>query len=117
MTVRGNDNDVDAANKTVTVSGDGGRAATTWRTRRARHWRLTDDEDTARATLALTPRAILENGEVSTVTARLSHPTTEATTLTVSTAPVAPATAADFMQSSTNTLTIAAGARRRARAW
>ena len=109
VTVRGNDNDVDAANKTVTVSGTtagGNNVANP----SSATLTLTDDEDTATATLALTPRAILENGEVSTVTARLSHPTTEATTLTVSSAPVAPATAADFMQSSTSTLTIAAGA-------
>ena len=109
VTVRGNDNDVDAANKTVTVSGTtagGNNVANP----SSATLTLTDDEDTATATLALTPRAILENGEVSTVTARLSHPTTEATTLTVSTAPVAPAVAGNFMQSSTSTLTIAAGA-------
>ncbi len=107
VTVRGNDNNVDAANKSVTVTatatGGNGVAAPS-----AATLTLTDDEATATATLVLTPSAILENGEVSTVTARLSHPTTEATTLTVSTAPVAPAVATDFTQTGT-TLTIAAG--------
>ncbi len=108
VTVRGNDNDVDAANKSVTVSatatGGNGVAAPS-----AATLTLADDEATATATLVLTPSAILENGEVSTVTARLSHPTTEATTLTVSTVPVSPAVAGDFNLSATTTLTIAAG--------
>ena len=109
VTVRGNDNDVDADNKQVTVSataaGGNGVAAPSPAT-----LTLTDDEATATATLVLTPAAILENREVSTVTARLSHPTTEATTLTVTTTPVFPAVAGDFTRSGTNTLTIAAGA-------
>ena len=108
VTVRGNDNRVDAADKQVTVSGTAaggnGVAAPS-----AATLTLTDDEATATAALVLTPRAILENEQVSTVTAVLSYPTTEAVTLTVSTAPVAPAVAADFTQSSTVTLTIAAG--------
>ena len=108
VTVRGNDNRVDAADKQVTVSaaaaGGNGVAAPS-----AATLTLTDDEATATASLVLTPRAILENEQVSTVTAVLSYPTTEAVTLTVSTAPVSPAVAADFTQSSTVTLTIAAG--------
>ena len=108
VTVRGNDNRVDADNKQVTVSGTAaggnGVAAPS-----AATLTLTDDEATATASLVLTPRAILENEQVSTVTAVLSYPTTEAVTLTVSTAPVAPAVATDFTQSSTATLTIAAG--------
>ena len=108
VTVRGNDNRVDAADKQVTVSGTAaggnGVAAPS-----AVTLTLTDDEATATASLVLTPRAILENEQVSTVTAVLSYPTTEAVTLTVSTAPVAPAVAGDFTQSSTVTLTIAAG--------
>ena len=108
VTVRGNDNHVDAADKQVAVSGTaaGGHGVAN---PSAATLTLTDDEATATATLVLTPASILENGAVSTVTARLSHPTTEATTLTVSAAPVAPAVAGDFMQGATNTLTIAAG--------
>ena len=108
VTVRGNDNNVDADNKSVTVSATatGGNSVAN---PSPVTLTLTDDEATATATLVLTPSAILENEEVSTVTARLSHPATEATTLTVSTAPVAPAVAGDFTLSSTTTLTIAAG--------
>ena len=109
VTVRGNDNNVDAANKSVTVSGTAaggnGVAAPS-----AATLTLTDDEATATATLVLTPRVILENGAVSTVTARLSHPTTEATTLTVSAAAGANTVGGDFSLSSTTTLTITAGA-------
>ena len=108
VTVTGVDNNVDADNKQVTVSamaaGGNGVANPADAT-----LTLTDDEATATATLVLTPAAILENEEVSTVTARLSHPTTTATTLTVTTAPVSPAVATDFNLSATTTLTIAAG--------
>ncbi len=109
VTVRGNDNHVDAADKSVTVSataaGGHGVANPPDAT-----LTLTDDEATATATLVLTPASVLESGGVSTVTARLSHPTTEATTLTVSAAPVSPAVAGDFTLSATTTLTLAAGA-------
>ena len=108
VTVRGNDNAVDAADKSVTVTATaaGGHGVAN---PSAATLTLTDDEATATATLVLTPASILENGAVSTVTARLSHPTTEATTLTVSAAPVSPAVAGDFTQGATTTLTIAAG--------
>ncbi len=71
---------------------------------------LITDDDATEATLVLDPSTILENGGVSTVTARLSHPTTEAATLTVATTAVSPAVATDFSLSSTTTLTIAANA-------
>ncbi len=72
---------------------------------------ITDDEAKPTATLALSSASITENGGVSTVTAALSHPSSEAVTLTVSAAPVAAsgAAAADFDLSAANTLTIAAG--------
>ena len=70
---------------------------------------LIDDDDAAAATLVLTPSAILENGGISTVTATLSHPTTEAATLTVATTAVSPAVSGDFTRAG-NTLTIAANA-------
>ncbi len=60
------------------------------------------------ATLVLNPASISESGGISTVTARLSRPTTEATTLTVATTAVSPAVAGDFTRTG-NTLTIAAG--------
>ena len=108
VTVTGVDNNVDAANKQVRVSataaGGNGVAAPS-----AATLTLADDEDTATATLVLTPAAITENGGISTVTATLSHPTTEAATLTVAAAAGANAAAGDFSPSSTTTLTIAAG--------
>ena len=109
VTVRGNDNHVDAADKSVTVSGmaAGGHGV---ENPPDATLTLSDDEATATATLVLTPASVLESGGVSTVTARLSHPTTEATTLTVSAAPVSPAVAGDFTLSATTTLTLAAGA-------
>ena len=70
---------------------------------------LIDDDDAAAATLVLTPSAILENGGISTVTATLSHPTTEAATLTVATTAVSPAVSGDFTRSGSS-LTIAANA-------
>ncbi len=71
------------------------------------------DNDTAAATLVLTPDEISESGagNVSTVTATLSHASTVATTLTVSAAAVSPATSSDFTVSSNKVLTIAAGAK------
>ena len=109
VTVTGADNDVDAADKTVTVSGTAsgghGVAAPANAT-----LTLADDEATPTAALVLMPASILENGEVSTVTATLSHPTTEATTLTVAATAVSPAVSGDFTLSTTTTLTLAAGA-------
>ena len=109
VTVTGVDNNVDAANKQVTVSGTSaggnGVAAPS-----AVTLTLADDEDTATATLVLNPAAILENAEVSTVTARLSHPTMAAATLTVAAAAGENTVSGDFTLSSTTTLTIAANA-------
>ncbi len=109
VTVTANGNVVDSPNKSVTVSGTAaggnGVAAPPDVT-----LTLEDDDATATAALVLTPSSILENGEVSTVTATLSHPTTEATTLTVAAAAGANAVAADFTLSTAATLTIAAGA-------
>ena len=108
VTVTGVDNDVDAANKLVRISGTttGGHGienpGPTVLT-------LTDDEATATAALVLTPPAIAESGGLSTVTATLSHPTTEAVTLTVATTAVSPAVQGDFTRTG-STLTLAAGA-------
>ncbi len=67
------------------------------------------DNDTATATLVLTPGSINESG-ASTVTATLSGPSSEAVTLTVSATAVSPAAAGDFSLSANKTLSIAAGA-------
>ena len=60
-------------------------------------------------TLSLDPGSISENGGVSTVTATLSAASKSGTTVTVSAAPVEPATADDFTLGGT-TLSFAAGA-------
>ena len=69
-----------------------------------------DNDDAPTVELKLDPASIAEAGEVSTVTATLSHPSVEPTTVTVMAAPVSPAVAGDFMLSTATTLTIAAGA-------
>ncbi len=61
-------------------------------------------------TLALTPDTIEESGGSTTVTATLSGPSSEATTIEVSVVPDSPATHGDYDLSSTPTLTIAPGA-------
>ena len=60
-------------------------------------------------TLALSSTRIPENGGVSTVTATLSGVSSEAVTVTVGAAPVAPAASGDYALSSATELTIAAG--------
>ena len=70
----------------------------------------TDDDALPTVALALTPSSISESGGISTVTATLSHPSSEAVTVTVAAAAGAGAVAADFDLSSATTLTIAAGA-------
>ena len=68
---------------------------------------LTDGDP--QAWLALTPDYISENGGVSRVTAFLDNPSGADTVVTVSAAPVSPATASDFTLSDNKTLTIPAG--------
>ena len=108
VTVTANGNNVDSPNKSVTVSGTaaGGNSVAD---PSSETLTITDDEDLPTATLVLTPPAILENGGVGTVTATLSHPSSEATTLTVAAAPGTGAAQGDFTLSAATTLTIAAG--------
>ncbi len=113
VTVTANGNTVDSPNKPVTVSGmvTGGNnvAAPSSLT-----LTLTDDDALPTATLLLSAAAIDESGasNVTTVTARLDHGSSEPVTVTVSLSPVSStgAVAGDYALSSTNTLTIAAGA-------
>ena len=92
--ITANNNMVDAPDKTVTVSGSvaTGTAAAPSNVPLT----ITDDEDTPKVTLVLTPASIGENGGVSTVTARLNHASSEDTTVTVSALAVSPALAEDF---------------------
>ena len=109
VTIRAVNNSVDDPNKEVTVSAS---AANTQGVDDPADLTLTieDDEGEPTARLVLTPDSISENGGSSTVTAELSHSSIAETTITVSTAAVEPAVAADFTLSANQTLTIAAGA-------
>ena len=87
VTVTGVDNTVDnatnlTASMTHTVAG--GDYATV--TANAVSATLIDDESSPTVTLTLTPSTIAENGGTSAVTASLSHPSSAATTVTVSAA-------------------------------
>jgi len=108
VTLTAVDNNLDAADATVVVSGvasGGGVADPTDVT-----LTITDDDDPPTATLVLTPASIDESGDanVSTVTATLDGPARAAVTLTVASAPGTGTVAADFTQSGT-TLSFAAG--------
>ncbi len=102
-------NTVDAPHKAVTVSGT---ATNSQGVTNPAPVTLTivDDDDTPKVTLVLTPASITEAGGTSTVTARLNHSSTDATTVTVSASPVSPAVAGDYTLSANRELTIAAGA-------
>ena len=69
---------------------------------------IRDDDDAPAVTLVLTPDSIEENGGLSTVTARLDRPSSEATTVTVTVTPVLPAVADDYTLSLNLELTVAA---------
>ena len=107
VTVTGVDNDDDAPNKEVTipatVSGLTGLTAPASKT-----LTITDDEGAPTVTLVLSPEEVSENRGASTVTARLSHGTSEEIRVTVSAAAVTPAVAGDFELSTARLLTIAA---------
>ena len=106
VTITADDDDTDSPDKSVTVSGtmdnSQGTGAVTGTT-----LTITDDEAAPGATLALSASSIGESGtsNVSTVTATLTHPSSAATTVTVTASPGA---GTDFTLAGT-TLTIAAG--------
>ena len=107
VTIAAANNNVDAANKTLTVSGSATNSVGVTNPGNV-SLTIADDDSTPTVTLALTSASISENGS-TTVTATLSHPSSSATTLTITVAPVLPAVAGDFSLGSNNTLTIAAG--------
>ena len=108
-TIRAVDNITDAPDKQVTVSAtvdntqgyEAGTPADVVLT-------IADDEPAPTVTLRLSSAAVTENGGEAAVTALLSHPSSEATVVTVSTAAVSPAVVADFAQIGTQ-LTVPAG--------
>ena len=71
---------------------------------------IENDDEPPAVTLALAATTIGEDGGSAAVTASLSHPSGEETTVTVTAAPVSPAASGDFTLTG-NTLTIAAGER------
>ena len=71
---------------------------------------IIDDEAPPTVTLSLSDTSIAEDGGVATVTAGLSHASSEPTTVTVSVSPDAPAVTGDYSLGANPVLTIAAGA-------
>ncbi len=108
VTLTAKPNDVDAPDKTVQVSGKTNNPLVV----KPDPVSLTIEDDDAAPTveLILTQPQISENNQVSTVTARLNHPSSEDTTVQISAAAVHPAVDGDFTLSTNRTLTIPAGA-------
>ena len=107
VTIRANNNNVDAPNKTVRVSGSASNSQGV--TGPADVTLTIVDDDTPTVTLELSQTSIDENGGSTTVTARLSNVSSEMTTVTVSATAVAPAVSRDFTLTSNKTLMIMAG--------
>ena len=107
VTVTVTGDDVDEPNETFTVALSNVSGATL--VKATGTGTITDDDDTPTVSLVLTPASITEAAGQSTVTARLDHPSSEETTVTVA-APESPAVAGDYTLSANRVLTIAAGA-------
>ena len=99
------DDGTDAPDRTVRVSATAESSVAT-RTPQPVLLAIADDDETPQVALVLTPAVIgqREGRNVSTVTATLERPSSEATTITVS------AQGEDFRLSANKTLTVAAGA-------
>ena len=110
VTITAVDNDVDAPNASVVVSGKSSGGGITNPGNQT--LTITDDEGTPTVTLMLTPNTINERGAMnsSTVAATLSGKSNTAVTLTVAAAAGANTVAGNFTVSTNKTLTIAAGA-------
>ncbi len=98
------DDGTDAPDRTVAVSATAESSVAT-RTPQPAQLTIADDDETPQAALVLRPAVIgqREGYNMSTVTATLERPSSEATTITVS------ATGEDFRLSENKTLTVAAG--------
>ena len=109
VTITAIDNDAVAADKRLSVRG------TASNTNYARSLPVTGaaltitDDDIPAVTLTLSTSSISENGGTTTVTATQDKPDDADTRVTVSVAPVSPATADDYRLSANVTLTIPAG--------
>ncbi len=108
VTITAVDNAVDAPDKTVQVQGTATNAQGITGPEDV-ELTISDDEKVPTVTLNLASASIGEDGESTTVTALLNHPSSEETTIMVLIVPDPPATALDYQLSDTQTLTIAAG--------
>ena len=107
VTITAVDNSVDGPDKSVTVSATViGRDVTA---PSSQTLIIADDENAPALTLILSASSISENGGVASVTASLSHPSSQDVTLVVSASPEPPALSDDFTITPNGTLTIAAG--------
>ena len=104
VTLTSVDNNTDAPNKQVTVSGRATNTQGIARNPANATLSITDDDPAPTATLTLSDTQIDEDGGQSTLTVTLSHPSSEETTVTVSADP------AEAVTLSPNPLTIRAGA-------
>ena len=103
MTLTSEDNDTDAPNKQVTVRGTASNTQGIAGNPADATLSITDDDPTPTLELALMPKSIGENGEVSTLTVKLDRPSSEDTTVTISADPE------EVVTLSSSTLTIPAG--------
>ena len=83
VTVTASNNDTDAPDKSVTVSGTASDSLGLTNHPPSVTLTITDDDAAPNATLSLNPASISENGGTSAVSATLSHPSSAATTVTV----------------------------------
>ena len=110
VSVATDEDTTDEDNETFTLTLSGESNATLSTTNATAKGTIRDDDDAPVVTLVLTPSSIDEDGGSTAVTATLSNPSIEATTVTVSAVAASPAVAGDFALSTNRTLTIAAGA-------
>ena len=111
VTISAVDNAVDDPNRQVTVSGTVSNSLGGYSNPGDVTLTIRDDEATPTVTLALSRTALAESGtnNSATVTATMSPPSVQATTITVAATAGTDAEAADFTLSANKTLTIAAG--------
>ena len=83
VTVTAVNNATDAPNKSVTVSGTASDSLGLTNRPPNVTLAITDDDAAPTATLALNPASVSENGGMSTVSATLSHPSSQPSTVTV----------------------------------
>ena len=105
-TIAAVNNDTDAPHQILTVSGTADNTHGYAGDPESHELTITDDENAPAVTLHLADRSIPEANGTTQVTARLSHPSSHPTTITVTATAVTPAAAADFTLSG-SVLTVA----------